>query len=82
MKILGMPILHQAKLFYLHTIKRVFKGKTMRKVKKKENMHGCIKSMRKVPLKTEVYVTKEENIMSRGQENKKVRNKRAHNIQG
>ncbi|RLN24990.1 uncharacterized protein C2845_PM07G16470 [Panicum miliaceum] len=57
------------------------RGKTTRRVKKKEKMHGCIKFAGNLRRKIEAYELKEEKIMSRGQVKKKVRNDRAQNIQ-
>ena len=62
--------------------KEAFRGQTTRRVKKKKEMHIYTKTLRKLQLKIEKYESKEDQIMSTGQEKKKVRNGRAQRMQG
>ena len=62
--------------------KEAFKGQTTRRVKKKKKMHICMKSIGKLQLKVEKYESKEDRIMSPGQDKKKVRNGIAQKMQG
>ena len=64
----------------LPSYKEASRGKTSRRVKKKEEMHGCIKSMENP--KTKTNELKKEKTTSRGQVKKKIRNGRAQKIQG
>jgi hypothetical protein len=65
----------------LQSYKETSRGKTPRKVNKKEEVHGCIKSAGNLQLKFEKYEPKEDQIMSQGQGKKKARNGRAQKIQ-
>ena len=66
----------------LPSYKESSRGRTTRRVKKKEEMHGCIKSVGNLQLNTKVYALEEEKIIPRGQVKKKDRNGRAQKIQG
>ena len=61
----------------LPSYKEAFREQTTRRVKKKKDIHICTKSIGKLQLKVEKYESKEDRIMSPGQEKKKVRNGRA-----
>ena len=62
--------------------KEAFRGQTTRRVKKKNEMYICTKSIGKLQLKVEKYESKEDRIMSPRQEKKKVRNGSAQKMQG
>ena len=67
----------------LPSFKEASRGQTTRRVRKKGEVHGDIKSVNMVELleKNEACELNEEQTMSRGQEKKKVRNGRAEKIQ-
>ena len=67
----------------LLSYKGTFRGQTTsRRVKKKKEMHICMKSIGKLQLKVEKYESKEDRIMLLGQERKKARNGRVQKMQG
>ena len=66
----------------LPSCNEAFRGQTIRRVKKKKEMHICTKSIGKLQLKFEKYESKEDRIMSPRQEEKKISNGRAQMMQG
>jgi len=67
----------------LPSYKGTFRGQTTsRRVKKKKEMHICMKSIGKLQLKFEKYESKEDRIMSPRQEEKEIPNGRAQMMQG
>jgi hypothetical protein len=75
-------MLHRLSFFCRHTKNKASREQTTRRVKKKEESHGRIKSTGNHQLKENAHELKEEKTISQGQVKNKACNGIAQKIQG